>query len=157
MCAFLHFQNIQTMLYSAMILGYRNAANKVDRLRNWVESFTALFWALGNVPANNRPRHLSTAVQNAYPYMDNGHSWFNSQQRWVCPPSLFLARYVIYCTVPLIRVERYLKFNMNTLVNFTFKSCVLTPRKNQSWFYSQLDFEFRSRCDDWAPPPSLIL
>ena len=44
---------------------------KVDRLRNRVEPFASLFWALGNVLANTYPpaRHPSTAVHKACPYM----------------------------------------------------------------------------------------
>ena len=58
---------------------------KVDRLRNKVDHFAALFWALGIVLANPGPwppgRHHSTAVHKAFPYMVNGHGWFHSQRR----------------------------------------------------------------------------
>ena len=58
---------------------------KLDRLRNRVEPFAALFWALGIVFANTWPclpvRYHSTAVHKSM--SSYGHSWFNSQRRHV--------------------------------------------------------------------------
>ena len=61
---------------------------KVDRLRNRVEPFAALFLALGNVldPARRR-----TQIMSLY-----GHCWFNSQRRSAAPPLSYLGMLFIY-------------------------------------------------------------
>ena len=61
---------------------------KVDRLRNRVKSFVALFWALGNVctcqhltlPTGPASLHRRTQSMSL-----SGHSWFNSQRRRAGP------------------------------------------------------------------------
>ena len=65
--------------------------DNVDRLRNKVALFAAMFWALGIVLAS----HHSSAVHKASPY---GHSWLNSQQRPVDnpPPFSYLGMLFIY-------------------------------------------------------------
>ena len=73
---------------------------KVYRLRNRVEPFAALFWALGNVLANTWPwqpaLHHSTAVHKACPYMVIVGSILIKTRP---APPLFLSRYVIYLCV----------------------------------------------------------
>ena len=64
---------------------------KVYNLRNRVEPFAALFWALGTVLANIR--HC-TAVHKACSYMDIVGSILNEDA--MSPPPLFLSRYIIY-------------------------------------------------------------
>ena len=81
---------------------------KVDRLRNRVNPFTALFWALGNVLTNIGPcppgRCHSTAVHKACPYMVIIGSILNED---ALPPPL--SRYIIYlwldCEVRIANVE----------------------------------------------------
>ena len=71
--------------------------SKVDRLRNRVEPFAALFWALGINLANTWPcppaRQNSTAVHKACPYMVIVGSILSED---ALPPPLFLSRYIIY-------------------------------------------------------------
>ena len=57
----------------------------MDRLRNRVEPFAALFWALGNVQYCSQhltlfadPASLHCRIQSMSLY---GHSWFNYQRR----------------------------------------------------------------------------
>ena len=69
---------------------------KVDRLRNRVEPFASLFWALGNVLANTYPpaRHPSTAVHKACPYMVIDGLIFNEDAP--SPPFSYLGMLFIY-------------------------------------------------------------
>ena len=66
---------------------------KVDRLRNKVETSAALVWALGIVQYNTymstpdparRPGITPPPYTQSMPFY--GHSWFNSQQRRVATP-----------------------------------------------------------------------
>ena len=92
---------------------------KVDRLRNRVEPFAALFWALGIVLANTwscpsaGQALLRRRTQSMTLY---GHRWFNSQRERVGPPPLFLTRYVIYPS--LLSVVAYFE-NLNIRPTYT--------------------------------------
>ena len=70
---------------------------KLDRLRNRVEPFAVLFWALGIVIANTWPclltRHHSTDVRKACPYMVIVGSILSED---ALAPPLFRSRYIIY-------------------------------------------------------------
>ena len=65
---------------------------KVDRLRNRVEPFAALFWALGTVLANPARRPGITPP----PYTKHMVTVGSILNEEMCPFPLFLSRYVIY-------------------------------------------------------------
>ena len=75
-------------MFAADIEQFYTQVDKVDRLRNGVEPFAALFWPLGIVLANTGPcppawRH-STAVHKASPYLFLPLVQFSTKMR--CPP-----------------------------------------------------------------------
>ena len=74
---------------------------KVDRLRNRVDPFGALFWALGIVLANTGQAAPHRLTQSMFFYC---HSWFNSQRRLLASHPLFLSGYVIYLCPTCSRV-----------------------------------------------------
>ena len=65
---------------------------QVDRLRNRIEPFAALFWALGIALANTCPcppaRHHSTAVHKVFSFMVIVGSILSED---ALPPPLFLS------------------------------------------------------------------
>ena len=75
----------------------------MDRLRNRVEPFAALFWALGNVQYCSQhltlfadPASLHCRIQSMSLY---GHSWFNYQRRRAGPPPSYLGMLFIYSSL----------------------------------------------------------
>ena len=80
---------------------------KVDRLRNKVEPFAALIWALGSVylPTTDPARRPSITPQQYTKLVliyDHAactvvESWFNFSTKTRCPlPPIFLSKYVIF-------------------------------------------------------------
>ena len=73
---------------------------KLDRRRNRVEPFVALFWALDIVQYLKTPdparRHHSTAVHKACPHMVKVGSILNKDALPPGPPPHFSSRYAIY-------------------------------------------------------------
>ena len=73
---------------------------KVDCLRNIVEPFASLLWALGIVylptpdPARQPGILLHRRTQSMSLY---GQSWFNSQRRRVAPPPLSYLGMLYFC------------------------------------------------------------
>ena len=76
---------------------------KVDRLRNRVEPFAALFRHSTcqhmTLPAGPASLHRRTQSMSLYVWI--GHSWFNSQLRRVVPTPLFLSRYIYHLSMTL--------------------------------------------------------
>ena len=92
---------------------------KVDRLRNRVEHFASLFWALGIELAN------TWSVQKACPYMVIVGSILSED---ALPPPLFLPRYLIFLWVRPCWTARWLGISSERF--FLFLNCVPT---DNSW------------------------